>query len=236
MIGSSTHVVEIGAGTGRLTEALARRAGNVTAVEIDPLSADRLRRRFARDRHVHVIEGDFLQAPFPLDRFRAFGNIPFGITTPILRRLLDDPAVPMDRADLLVQFEAARKRASVWPTTLLTVGWLPWWELTLVRRIPARAFEPPPHVDAALLVVTRRASPLLAAARRPAYVALLRRAFERGSWPVRRSLRRDISEAAWRRLARERCLPTDAVPSHLDVFDWVDLYAAVSGDLSAHRR
>lgn len=225
-IAPGAHVLEIGAGAGRLTAPLARRAGNVTAVELDPRFADHLRRRFAGDPHVHVVDHDILEVPFPPGRFCVFGNVPFGITTPILRRLLDDPTLPMERADLVVQFEAARKRASVWPMSMLSLGWLPWWELALVRRIPALAFEPPPRVDAGVLVVTRRAPPLLSPGERPAYVALLRRSFGRGSWPVRRSLRREMSPTAWKRLARERGLAPDATPSQLDVFDWVDVFSA----------
>jgi 23S rRNA (adenine-N6)-dimethyltransferase len=230
-IAPGAQVLEVGAGAGRLTEPLARRGASVIAVELDPRFADQLRRRFARDAHVDVVQDDILQVPFPSGRFRVFGNIPFGITTPILRRLVEEPASPMERADLVVQLEAARKRASVWPTTLLSLGWLPWWEFTVVRRIPARAFEPPPRVDAALLVVTRRVSPLLGAEERPAYVALLRRAFEHGSWPVRRSLHREMTGTTWRRLVRERGLASDATPPQLDVFDWIDVFQSASRHL-----
>lgn len=99
--------------------------------------------------------------PLPREAWRAFGNIPFSLTTSILRRLLDDPAAGPEGADLLIQFEAARKRAAAHPGTLLSLGWGPWWELTLARRIPRLGFEPPPSVDAGLLVVRRRRPALL---------------------------------------------------------------------------
>ena len=164
----------------------------------------------------------------PSRPFRAFGNIPFAVTTPILRRLLDDPATPLVRADLLMQLEAARRRAAVSPSTLLTLGWAPWWEFALVRRIGRLGFEPAPSVDAGLLVVTRREPALLPAVDRGDYVRLLRSAFERGSWPVRRSLRDVLPPLAWKRLARERGLEVDATPRDLDVFDWAALFG-ISG-------
>jgi 23S rRNA (adenine-N6)-dimethyltransferase len=226
-IGPSDHVWEIGAGSGRLTAALAERARLVTAVERDPFLADDLRRTFERNAAVKVVCGDVLLVPTPSAPFRAFGNIPFAITTPILRRLLDDPASPLARADLLVQLEAARKRAAVAPSTLLTIGWAPWWEFGLVRRIGRLGFEPPPSVDAGLLVVTRREPALLPAADRYAYVCLVRRAFDRGSWPIRRSLRDVLPPRTWKRLARERGLEVDATPRDLDVFDWVAVWHRV---------
>ena len=226
-IGPDDHVVEIGAGTGRLTEVLALHAGRVTAIELDHSFAEALRRRFNDRVTVDVLEADALRASLPSAPFRAFGNVPFGITTPILRRMLDAPGTQVQACDVLVQFESARKRAQVWPSTALSIGWLPWWELTLVRRISREAFEPPPAVDAGLLSVRRRSPPLLALRDRMPFVALVGRAFERGSWPVRRSLRDVLSPPTWKRLARDRGLPVDAPARDLSVFDWVAVFRAV---------
>ena len=77
-------VIEVGAGSGAVTLALARRGINVV------------------------------------------GSVPFGRTTDILRRLLDDPSVPLERADVIVQWEVACKRATVPPSTLLSTVWAPW--------------------------------------------------------------------------------------------------------------
>jgi 23S rRNA (adenine-N6)-dimethyltransferase len=223
-IGPDDHVWEIGAGTGRLTSALAGRAGLVTAVERDPALADLLDRTFAGVHNVEVLRGDALRVPLPARPYRAFGNIPFAITTPILRRLLDDPAGALTRADLLMQLEVARKRAATGPSTLLTLGWAPWWKLSLARRIGRLGFEPPPSVDSGLLVIARREPALLPFGDRADYVRLLRRAFDRSSWPVRRSLRESLPPLTWKRLARERGLPLDAAPRDLDVFDWVAVF------------
>lgn len=224
--GPTDHVWEIGAGSGRLTEALASRARLVTAVERDPILADGLWRTFAATPTVVVICGDALRVPLPAHPFRAFGNIPFAITTPILRRLLDDPASRVIRADLLIQLEVARKRAAVSPSSLLTLAWAPWWEFTIVRRVGRLGFEPPPSVDAAMLTIVRRTPELLPAGDRVAYVRLVRRAFDRSQWPVRRSLRDELPPRTWKRLARERGVPVDATPRDLDVFDWVAVLGA----------
>jgi 23S rRNA (adenine-N6)-dimethyltransferase len=225
-IDRNDHVVEIGAGAGRLTRPLAAQAARVTAIELDPTFADRLRNVFAGNSHVDVVEADVLRAALPLQPYRAFGNLPFGIATPILRRLLDEPGSPLQAAELLLQFEVARKRTQVWPSTALSIGWLPWWEFTLVRRISRVAFEPAPSVDAGLLSVRRRPRQLLTPRDRASYVAMVARAFGRGSWPVRRSLRDEVSSMTWKRLAGDRGLPLDASARDLNVFDWVAVFRA----------
>jgi 23S rRNA (adenine-N6)-dimethyltransferase len=174
------RVIEVGAGRGALTEALVRRGVHVRAVEIDPLWARELRQSVRRwgPGTARVVEADFLSLPLPRDPFRLVGDLPFGRTTAILRRLLDDPRVPLVRADLLVQWEVARKRAAAPPATLRSAAWAPWWEIRLGPRIPARAFRPVPRVDAGLLVVTRRHPPLLPTAMAGPY-----HRFVRSHWP-----------------------------------------------------
>ena len=223
-IARSDLMVEIGAGTGRLTAPLADAADRVVAIELDPELAGGLRRRFARNPRIDVVEGDALLVPFPDERHRVLGNVPFQITTALLRRVLDEPDSPCVAADLIVQDGLARKRCAMRPCTMLSLSWLPWWRLSIERLLPAGSFEPRPSVDAALLAARRRARPLLPAAHASAYRALLRRAFDRADRPVRLTARPDAQ--VWKRLARDRGLAYDARPRQLDVWDWVALFEA----------
>jgi len=174
-------VVEIGAGLGALTVPLAERNTEVIAVELDPAWARQLRQRLQGLDRARVVEADFRSVPLPARPFRVLGALPFGLTTDILHRLFDDPRVPLERADLILQWEVARKRAAVPPATLLSATWAPWWEFRLGRRIPAAEFRPVPRVDAGVLVATRRAPPLLPARAADAYAR-----FVRAHWPFDR--------------------------------------------------
>jgi 16S rRNA (adenine1518-N6/adenine1519-N6)-dimethyltransferase len=86
-------VVEIGAGLGLLTAELAKKAGRVIALEIDPRLVAVLKDRFAGDDRVEIIQEDVLLYDFtsacPGGRIKVVGNIPYHISTPILFRLLD---------------------------------------------------------------------------------------------------------------------------------------------------
>jgi 23S rRNA (adenine-N6)-dimethyltransferase len=195
-------VLEIGAGDGAITSLLARRAGFVIAHEIDPLLAVRLRERFGPQSSVLVVEGDAFAQPVPRVPFRAVSNVPFHETTRLLRQLLDDPRGTLERAALIVQWEVALKRAR--GSTVLGLGWAPWWELRLVRRLPAAAFRPRPSVDAGIIVVSRRPQPLLPPAQARAFRSFLRRGFKHHRRPVELEEWLELFRAASRRGGRAR--------------------------------
>jgi 23S rRNA (adenine-N6)-dimethyltransferase len=150
--------------------------------------------------------------------------VPFAHSTAIIRKLLDDPGAPLHRADLILQYEAARKRASVWPSRQLSLEWQPWWELAIVRHLPSAAFEPPPIVDAGILRTTRRSVPLVPADERMAYVALLRAGFRRAGLPVMRSLEGLVEPDVLGHVLRRRGLNRRSTATELDVFDWAALF------------
>ncbi len=180
-ISGSDLVIEIGAGSGKITEELAARARTVLAVELDLVLATRLLERFEARNNVVVAVGDALALPLPAESFRVFGNIPFAITTSLIRRLLDDPSTSMQRADVIVQMGAAIKRTRVRPSRMLNLCWAPWWEFRIARRIPSNCFEPRPSVEAALLTVSKREKPLLPVRESRAFTNFLKRRFSETS-------------------------------------------------------
>ena len=193
-MGRTDLVLDIGAGEGALTAELARRSRQVRAIEIDPELVSGLRSRFAATGNVEIVCGDALRVALPDEPFRVVANIPFNLTTAIMRRLLDDPRVPLARADLVVELDVAWKRARCTPSTALGAYWGAWYEFALVRRLGATAFAPPPATDAGVLRIERREEPLVAAVDARAYRSLVSTAFE-----SRASLRRKPARPRSRR-------------------------------------
>lgn len=215
-------VLDLGAGGGALTRALADAGARVRAVEIDSISLRELERRFAADPRVDVVECDATVVPLPTEPFSVVANLPFAAGTAILRRLLGDPRVPLLRLDAIVEWGLAAKRTAVWPSTLLGCTWGAWYELSLVRRVPRMCFAPPPSVDAAVLRADRRSVPLVAPEDSGRYEALLRRAFA-AQVPLDRMLPRRLVH----RMAHEFGIDPHAAARDLDVRQWAALYARV---------
>src|SRR6516165_57942 len=224
-VGHGDLALDIGAGNGLISAALARRGARVMAIERDPALAERLRAKFATWPSVTVAEADVLTAPLPGEPFRVVANIPFGITTKILRRLLADDS-ELTRADVIVQAEVARKRGTGGRGTLLNACWEPWFEFGTGARIPAVAFRPRPRVDAAILIIVRRDPPLLDPALRRDYTEFVTAAFEGARPTVASALARTLPRSRFAPLAGELGFGVAALPSQLDVTHWVALFQA----------
>jgi len=213
-------LLELGAGDGALTNALAALGRPLTAVELDGRRALRLQARFG-DR-VEVVHGDLLEIDLGIAA-DLVSNVPFGITTPLLRRALAAPA--WRHAVLLVQWEVARKRAGVGGTTMLTAQWWPWFEFALAGRVSAESFRPRPSVDGGLLQITRRVPALIPEQERAEYQRLVGGVFAgrgRGVVDVAgRVVGRRVA-AGW---AAERGIRTSMLPRDLGADAWSALHA-----------
>ena len=221
-IGPGALVLDLGAGGGALTRALADADARVRAVELDSAGLRQLRTRFGGDPRVEVVAGDATLVPLPGEPFAVVANLPFAAGTAILRRLLGDPGVPLTQLDAIVEWGLAAKRTAVWPSTVLGCIWGAWYELSVVRRVPRACFAPPPSVDAAVLRAVRRPEPLVGPEEAAGYRALLQRAFA-----ARTSLDRILPRGVVHRIAHELGFDPRAAARDLDARQWARLYAAV---------
>lgn len=151
------EVLEVGPGTGALTEALAAAAARVVAVELDDSLFALLIRHFGGTPNVEVIHGDALRVN-PCDVFagsyKLIANIPYYITGPLLRHFLEARCQP-DVLVLMLQREVAQRiAASPGDLSLLGVSVQRYADPHIICRVPAGAFYPRPKVDSAIVRLT----------------------------------------------------------------------------------
>ena len=216
-------VVDVGAGTGALTRALVDTGARVVALEPDPALACELRRRFA-GREVTVLEVDARRWSWPREPFAVVANLPFAGSSAILSHLLRDPTAGLRRADVIVQWELARKHTAVWPATARAVYWEAWFELSLAGKLASSAFSPPPAVTAGLLRVERRVQPRVDPDEHPEYRRFVESAFA-ARRPLTKALGGTISSRELRRLAPVLGFDAGYLPRDLDARQWAGLFA-----------
>jgi 16S rRNA (adenine1518-N6/adenine1519-N6)-dimethyltransferase len=180
----SDVLVEIGAGRGVLTAALAETAGRVIAVEKDERLIPAL--ESGMPANVEVVHADILTVDFREVRRRAgvpalrvVGNIPYSISSPLLFRVLDDREVFSDCTFLLQKEVAARVTAGPGSKSYAPLGILLQneFEARVALTVAPGSFSPPPKVQSALLTLRRRPAPLHPGAAEEPFRTFLRAAF-----------------------------------------------------------
>ena len=153
----TTHLLEIGGGTGGLTDRLLRAGGTVTVIERDPSLAGFLREEFGEDidaGRLRVIEGDAVEVDLP--EFSAcVSNLPYGVSSPIAFRLL-----PRSRPLVLMFQREFAERMAADPDTddygRLSVTAGHYADVEVVEIVPPSAFDPQPDVESAVVRIRPR--------------------------------------------------------------------------------
>lgn len=149
-------IVEIGPGEGVLTEKLIALGSPFVAIEIDPELAERLRQRFGDA----IVNADALTVPLPSTPFRAVGNLPYNVGTPILRRVIADPN--FQRAVFMLQREVAQRivaRPGDEDYSFLTLYGQMFARSRKLLTLGPGSFHPAPKVDSAVIVLDRDPKP-----------------------------------------------------------------------------
>lgn len=195
-------VLEIGPGGGFLTEALLETGANVTAVELDRAMCRHLREKFANQPNFRLIEDDFLRfepdETFPEGPVKMVGNLPYGITSPILFKLageIEQVHHPLRervrQLTVMVQKEVAERivaEPGQKAYNALSIALQLRFEPRLERLVPARDFYPSPRVDSAVITLHPRSEPLIGQDDMTLFARLVRGAFSAKRKTLRNAL------------------------------------------------
>ena len=221
-VGPDDHVVEIGAGLGSLTLALAETGAAITAIEVDHGVAAALRTVVSGLPNVKVVEGDALRMDWTAllaasRRWVLVANLPYNVATPLVCDLLDFvPAV--ERMLVMVQREVAERLcapagAEAYGAVSVKVAY--WATGRVVATVPASVFVPRPKVESALADIRRRATPAVDVPPESLF-QLVRTAFGQRRKMLRRSLA-DVVDAGVFEVAG---IDAQRRPEELDIAEW----------------
>jgi 16S rRNA (adenine1518-N6/adenine1519-N6)-dimethyltransferase len=192
-------VLEVGPGLGSLTRHLARKAGYVIAVEIDSRLIPSLSQVLRSFSNVRIIQGDILnceitktltavQVTGKYPGYAVIANIPYNITSALIRHLLEAEVKP-DRIVLTLQKEVAMRICSHPPDlSILALSVQVYGEPRIVADIPAASFYPIPKVDSAVLHLSLYPQPLIPTSHLETFFRLVKAGFSQKRKTLRNSL------------------------------------------------
>ena len=156
-------VIEVGPGIGTLTQALAKEAYKVVAVEIDTTLVPILGELLSNFDNIEIINEDILKVDvnaiaekYPDKKIKMVANLPYYITTPIIMNVLENH-IPVESITVMIQKEVAY-RMKAQPSTKdygsLSLATQYYCEPYLVANVPQNCFMPRPNVDSAVIKLT----------------------------------------------------------------------------------
>jgi 16S rRNA (adenine1518-N6/adenine1519-N6)-dimethyltransferase len=174
-------VIEIGAGLGSLTYHLSRATNRVIAIEFDERLIPALESFFQYSENVELVVGDILQLDLSAlvgdGSYQIIANIPYNITSLLIRRLLET-SNPPSMVVLTIQREVAERIiASPGQLSLLALSVQVYGVPIIKGHIPAKAFYPSPKVDSAILRIDLHDMPLVPPSLIPTFFQLAKVAF-----------------------------------------------------------
>lgn len=226
-------VLEIGPGLGTLTEVLLADGARVISVEFDRALYQQLvgetSQFSARDRkNLQVVNEDILKfdlSQLPKD-YKVCANIPYYLTSNLIRRLLESDNPPSVMALLIQKEVAERIAADPGDMSILAVATQFYAEVKLCDPVPAELFKPPPKVDSQIIQIKFREAPLFTDVDTKKFFQLVRAGFSEKRKKLRSSLSGGlhISKADTDQLLKKANLSQDARAQELSLRDWHKLY------------
>jgi 16S rRNA (adenine1518-N6/adenine1519-N6)-dimethyltransferase len=158
---SDAKVLEVGPGMGVLTRELSRKAEEVIAVEVDPRMVEIVKMACLKCTNLTVKTQDIRKFdPSDLGDYKVVANLPYYLTSFILRKFLEEKNKPKEMV-ILIQKEVAQKVTAAPPKmSLLSISVQFYGSPKLIEIVPRDAFYPTPQVDSAILKISTYRTPI----------------------------------------------------------------------------
>lgn len=233
-VGKRDKVLEVGAGTGWLTNILAETGAAVLAVEKDPRLVEFLQERFKNQKNVKILEGDILKInPKKLglrkSRFKVVGNIPYYLTSRLLRLMLEDWPAPKVIV-FTIQKEVAQRIAARPPKmNLLALSVQFFARPEIVCRLSRKNFHPMPKVDSSIIKIVPGRPFLESKREKDAFFRVAKAGFSHKRQQLINSLstRLELSKNTLNTILKAAGINSTRRPESLSVEEWAKLSSSL---------
>ncbi|MBW8351062.1 23S ribosomal RNA methyltransferase Erm [Bacillus sp. IITD106] len=227
-------VLELGAGKGALTTVLNERAGKVLAVEYDSKFVEILKRKAVQFQNTKIIHQDIMKIHLPREKFIVVSNIPYSITTPIMKMLLNNPSNGLQRGVIVMEKGAARRFTSKFVKNPYVLVWRMWFDLLYVKEISREHFSPPPRVDSAILVIRRKVKPIVSYKYYATFLGFAEYALKKPDAPIEIALRGIFSPLQMKRLKRSLSIQYETPIGSLTESQWGIVFDTMTTYVQQH--
>ena len=219
-------VYEIGAGDGIITEQLLKKAGKVISFELDKVFFDKLTKKFQNESRLELNNEDFLSVTLPPHSYKVFSNIPFNITSAIVKKLTLENHPP-STAYLIIQREAAAKFAGKplsSKNSQLSAILHPWFEFKVLRDFKSSDFFPRPGVDVVFLEIKNRTRPLIDPPNKTLFQDFITYTFNQTKSNIIEGLSSVFGKQNLISQAKNLGISPNSKPSELSFESWIGLF------------
>jgi 16S rRNA (adenine1518-N6/adenine1519-N6)-dimethyltransferase len=228
------NIIEVGPGTGLLTEHLFTKAKKVVSVEYDLEMVKILKKRFGSVGNLQIVYSDALKyriedACFKDMGYKVVANIPYYITSPLIKHFLQSEFRPKSMV-ILVQKEVAEKICGITGKSLITIETQLFGKPEIVSIVPADSFYPAPKVNSAILKIEAYDKPLIPAGEMDDFLRVVKFGFSQKRKKLNNTLGAGmhIKSAEMAEILRKMDINPDLRPEDLEISDWRRLAKALT--------
>ncbi len=223
-INKNDTVIEIGAGEGIITEELLKVSKKIIAFEIDKTFFNQVQNKFQNTNELELINSNFLNYQLPTTNYKVFANIPFNITSAIIKKLTENENAP-DDIYLIVQKESAERFAGKPFSTKnsqISILLKPWFNFEVLYEFKKSDFFPKPTIDSVLLRIQKLETPLIQNVDKNIYQDFIVYTFNQPKQNITRGLSKIFNKQT--NIAQIVGFKPNVIPSQLEFEYWLKLF------------
>ncbi len=232
------HVLEIGPGKGIITEELAKRCRKITAIEYDKTLYQTVKNKFLDREIIEIIQQDFLKYDLTsINNYKVFANIPFHITSAIVRKLTASSNPPRV-AYLIMQREAAWKYAGspYYHESLSSLLLKPYFDLALIHQFQKTDFIPVPRVNIVMLQLKKKKGLWPERKQSSLYQDFIAYVFRQSNQGLKNKCKNIFSYQQLKSLSRNYGFNLRANPTDLSFDQWYQLFQFFDNTLTEKKQ